>query len=77
MEAVLGVKAINGFLAVATRGNRIAVWFVKKETQGLAVQALLMSCVYPRPEQGIILICDTHASQFKYITLAVLTEAMC
>jgi|TARA_B100001094_G_scaffold235845_1_gene230921 hypothetical protein len=37
MEAVLGVKAINGFLAVATRGNRIAVWFVKKETQGLAV----------------------------------------
>ena len=37
MEAVLGVKAINGFLTVATRGNRIAVWFVKKETQGLAV----------------------------------------
>ena len=77
MEAVLGVKAINGFLTVATRGNRIAVWFVKKETQGLAVQTPLMSCVYPRPRRSIILVYDTHAIQFKHITKAVLPEVKC
>ncbi|MAJ04399.1 MAG: hypothetical protein CMH03_06715 [Marinovum sp.] len=77
MAAVLDAKAINGFLAVATRGNRIAVWFVKKERQDLTVQTPLLSCVCPRPRQGIILVCDTHAIQFKPITKTVLPEARC